>query len=332
MRPCVSGAIVIAVVACVLGAPVRALADETDNFTCRPLLRKDSRAALDALMNAKIQQAIDRANRSRRGACGADCLFRELQKGIGGSAPEPLTLIPHARFEGWIREQTGFDRCHLKFSETIYGARPYNLPWLMPIYGRIIFVTDSILLSGHVVGIDKISHFIREGHDFWRDVTEHDRDAASVLGQDLGPPRWQLGWNEYGLKGMSLTGVLSYADLAASYFGFRFWTDLLSLGRPESFVALDPSSGRFVQVRPFTFAAYVNGAWDEGVNYSVLDPALDKEVAAALERRSLSRPIAACRSLAALPDARLYVNPVCLGPSSSDTVPLVSKISRPANK
>ena len=66
-------------------------------------------------------------------------------------------------------------------------------------------------------------------------------------------------------------------------------------------------------IRPFTFAEYVNEAWDEGVNYSVLAPELDKEVAAALERRSLSRSIAACRSLASLPDARLYVNPACLG-------------------
>jgi len=317
MRPYVFG-FIMAVAACVLGVPAPALADEADNFTCRALLKRDSRAALDALMNARIQEAIDRSNHHRRGACGADCLFRELRKGIGGSVPEPVTLIPHARFERWIRDQTGVDRCHLKFSETIYGAHPYNLPWLLPLYGRIVFVADSILLSGHVVGIDKISHFIREGRDFWRDVTEYHRDIASVLREDLGPPRWQLGWNEFGLKGMSLTGVLSYADLAASYFGFRFWTDLFSLGRPESFVAVDPSIQRFTQIRPFTFADYVNEAWDEGVNYSVLAPELDKEVAAALERRSLSRSIAACRSLASLPDAHLYVNPACLGASLSD--------------
>jgi hypothetical protein len=302
------------VLVAMMGASAPAQADESDNFTCRARLTRDSLGALDALMNARIQEALDRANRRGAAACDANCLLAELQKQIGASSLDPRTLVRHARFEKWITGQPAVDRCHLKFSETIYGARPYDQPWLFPFHGRIIRVADSILLSGRVVGLDKINHFIREGLEHWRDVTGRGRDIASILDQELGSPAGKFRWTEYGLKGWSLTGVLAYADLAAGYSGFQFWTDLLSMGSPASYVARDAAGGGFIQTRPFTFAVYVNDAWDEGINYSIFQPALGREVAAALAHRALSLPVGDCRSLASLPDARLYVNPACLLP------------------
>ena len=302
------------VLAAMLGAPAPALADETDNFTCRARLTRDSLRALDALMNARIQAAIARANRRGEAGCDAKCLYVELQNHVAARSLDPLTLVPHARFEKWITQLPGLDRCHLDFSDTIYGARPYDQPWLFPFHGRIIFVADSILLSGRVVGLDKINHFIREGLEHWRDVSLRGRDIASVLGEELGSPRRPFRPTEYGLKGWSLTGVLAYADLAAGYSGFRFWTDLLSIEGPASYVARDASTGQFVQARQFTFAAYANDAWDEGINYSVFGSGLDREVASALAQRGFSLPVCDCRALASLPDARLYVNPACLVP------------------
>lgn len=293
----------------VLCLSVPALADETDNFTCRSRLTSDSGPVLDGWINGHIQDALVRAN--QREANCRDCLIRELQRAIGASAPERLTFIPHARFEQWVRGQPDVNRCHLRFGDTIYGSRAYNLPWLLPFNRRIIFVADSIRLYGHVVGIDKLSHFIREGLGHWGKV-RNGRNLEDLIEEEFGSPGWQLGWNEHGLKGMSLTGVLSYADIASGYSGFRFWTDLLKIDAPESFVAYDAALGRFVQTRPVTLATYVNDSWDESVNYSVFDSALDRAVAAALARRSMVRDAAHCRSLASLPDAQLYVNPVCL--------------------
>lgn len=293
----------------VLCLSVPALADEADNFTCRARLTSDSGPMLDGWINGQIQEALVRANQ-RKPNC-ADCPIRELQKAIGTSRPERLTFVPHARFEQWVRAQPGINRCHLRFGETIYGSRAYNLPWLLPFNRRIIFVADSIRLYDHVIGIDKLSHFIREGLEHWQNI-RHGRNLEDLIQKEFGSPGWQLGWNEHGLKGMSLTGVVSYADIAAGYSGFRFWTDLLSIDGPGSFVAYDAASGRFVQNRPVTLGAYVNDAWDEAVNYSVFDPALDREVAGALERRSMTRDVANCRALASLPDAQLYVNPRCL--------------------
>jgi hypothetical protein len=77
-------------------------------------------------------------------------------------------------------------------------------------------------------------------------------------------------------------------------------------------VGYNTARGRFAQTRLATLAAYVNPTWDESVNYSDFDPALDRQVATALERRSMIRHLDNCRALALLPDAQLYVNPRCL--------------------
>jgi len=304
----------IVAVVLVVGRADRVRADESDNFTCAARVTRDSLTAIDALMNAKIQEAIGRINIkiSKRGGAGCDeaCRIDALLDAIGRSSPSRPAGIPHSKIAKAIDDIPGLDRCHLKFGETIYGARRYNRPWLFPFTGRIIFVADSIRLSGHLVGLDKVDHFIREGLDHWRRLRKGG-DIASEIRREVGEPHGQFQWTEYGVKGMSLTGVFAYADLAAGYYGYRFWSDVLSLGRPESFVSVDATSGRVTQQRSFTFAAYVNDAWDESVNRSVFNPTLGKEVTEALRQRSLGSPARDCKDLAGLPDARLYVNPNC---------------------
>ena len=62
------------VTASVLGSPGRAVADETDNLTCRNRPLTDSIAVLDALMNARIRTALARVNHRDDTACNASAL------------------------------------------------------------------------------------------------------------------------------------------------------------------------------------------------------------------------------------------------------------------
>ena len=300
----------IAVFSAVMGA-APASANETDNFTCRTRFLRDATAAIDALVNASIERAIARAN-SRRAGCDAGCLIRLLQDEVGRSTLHPLTFVPHAALAGAIRRTPEVDRCHLAFRDTIYGARAYNQPWRYPFLGRLIFVADSIRLGGRLVGLDKVEHFIREGLDQWRVMRRDGVAAAAALQREQGKPGRGLAWTEYGVKGMALTGVFSYADLAAGYAGHQFWTDLLSVGHTGSYVAGRAGAG-YVLERRFSFSSYVTDAWDEAINCSTFHPDLRKEVAVALEKRGMRCPVAACHHLAAMPDAPLYVNPACLG-------------------
>lgn len=299
---------VLATVLSGIAAP--AFADETDNFTCRLRQLADSAGALDDIMNARILAIVARANRT---PCDDGCIVRLLQSEIGGSYRDRLTLVAHARFERWVDGRPDIARCRMPFRDSIYGARPYDQPWRFPFTGRVILLADSIRLSGRVVGIDKLNHFIREGLAHWKDVHRKGRSLEVVMTKELGTPGRQLRWNEYGLKGWSLTGVLSYADLAASYAGFRFWSDLSDVGGGAGYVARDAGTGRFVLRRQFAFSSYVTDAWDEGINCSVFQPGLAREVAAALAKRSMSCPVRDAASLSALPDARLYVNPALRG-------------------
>ena len=281
-------------------------ADETDNFTCRARLTRDASAAIDGWMNAAIQRAIDGANRIPD--CGGDCLRAELIRQVGRNIHRPPTFIPHSALARWIVREPGIERCRLRFSESIYGARPYNQPWLFPVNGRIIFLADSIRLSGTVIGVDKINHFLREGLGHWR-AAEQGRGIDAIMAGELGVSRGPLRMTERGLRGMALTGVLAYADLAASYSGFRFWHDLLHTEDARSYVQWDEADRRFVQVRTFAFADYVTDAWDESVNRS----AFARGLAAQVATRIANFPSAddRCAYLATLPDSSLYVNPAC---------------------
>ena len=248
MRATTRISILIAVVlAAGVAGPVSA--EEADDLTCRSRVSKDALAILDSWVNARIRETIEDANRRGGAGCDAACLFADLRGSVGASYPNPVTMIPHSRFGGWINDQKNLDRCHLKFSETIYGAKSYNLPWMLPFNGRIIFVADSIRLSGRTVGLDKIDHFIREGLDHWRTVDEHGGDIAASVALEVGAPGKRFAWTESGVKGMALTGVFAYADLAAGYYGYRFWDDLLSIGRPDSYVAYDAAARRYAQRR-----------------------------------------------------------------------------------
>jgi len=218
-------------------------------------------------------------------------------------------LIPQSHLAWWAGTQAPIDRCHLAFRDSIYGAAPYDQPLLFPFTGRVIFLADSIRLSGRMVGLDKVNHFIREGFEHWRDV-ERGRDIAWVLTQELGDSKRPLMMTEQGLKGLALTGVVSYADLAAGYSGFRFWRDLLLPGQAASFLR-EERPGRFLVQRRFRFADYVNDAWDEAINPSSFHPALERQVVAALRSRDVGAG-SDCRRLMQLPNAELYVNPVCL--------------------
>ena len=302
----------LATLAFLVAIPGSAHADETDNITCRDRLTVDAQVTLDGWINTRIRDAVERANRRGMGvaACDAACLAHALRRSIGASVLAPWTWIPHSRFAVWIAGADGVDRCRLRFQDSIYGARPYNQPWLFPVTGRIIFLADSILLSGHIVGLDKINHFIREGRMHYDAFARQNVGLEEILTDELGHSRQPLALTEHGLKGRALTGVVAYADLAASYAGFMFWQDLLTLGRPGSFVAFDETSQRFVVTRPFTFADYVNAAWDESINRSRFHPALRRDVMRAVPSGG-GMTTSDCAALVDLPDAPLYVNPEC---------------------
>ena len=87
--------------------------------------------------------------------------------------------------------------------------------------------------------------------------------------------------------------IVAYRDVAEEtrHRGdcIRIERDLLTVGTKGAFVRVDRESGRFTQVRLFTFAAYVTDAWDEGINHPEFDGVIGRVVASALLARGIQR-------------------------------------------
>jgi hypothetical protein len=134
-----------------------------------------------------------------------------------------------------------------------------------------------IKLNGQYVGADKIGHFFAEGYSYyWRaEIEKQSLEEVLLYGDGL----------EAGFYGAANTGIKSYGDLTANYRGYLFWKNLLeadeATGRAPLFVC---ARGRYALAGTFSAAAYVDAAWDEGINCSEyahpdMEVAVDRRIA-----------------------------------------------------
>lgn len=159
----------------------------------------------------------------------------------------------------------------------------------------------SLRLAGHIVGTDKLGHFFMQGLDYFKRVDSEGASLDIVLRHEHG---------EDGVWGLRMTGVKSYADMAANYQGYRFWSALYRGERPY---ARCENGRRWVKAREFTWADYVTDAWDEAINCSEFNPRLGERVRASLARMGLNCPVdpARCAALAKQERSEYFLSPAC---------------------
>lgn len=299
---------------------LQAHAIETDNFTNRDAPLTDAGATIDAKMNEWIRTAIEETNARSPGRCDAEAFRKRFNK-LAVKRGQYGTM--KSRLEDWADEEaTGPDApvptIPLKFSDSIYGAKhDYRKFLAIPKNRYVIHMAKSIRLHGHVVGLDKFSHFLAQGKESY-ELARKPKGLEKALRKNLR--------EEETFFGFLVTGIKSYADAAATYSGYRFQVALV--GEPDSHVVC--GEGGQLQVNPervFSFREYANDSWDEAINCADMKPRILRDVTHALIRglpgarpSNESCPVApeACYALAALPDAKYYVNPKCMvGPDSA---------------
>lgn len=228
-----------------------AFATEVDYFTKRYIPLEDSAPKLNAYMNESIDEAVKEAN--GRSNCelqprGSEVkLYSELNKIIGG--------IVWAKIEKKITD-TNFVENHLVVKRNSV-FRAFN--WHNSFALALTKLGAIINLNGHIVGSDKIGHFIGIGLIYFKNTDMQGNSFDSSLRIGISTER--------GVFGRQSTGVYSYADLAANYDGYFFWSDLLHSKKspsPNPFVTC--VDGDFQRVRDFKWSDYVTDAWDEGIN------------------------------------------------------------------
>ncbi len=266
---------------------------ETDNFTLRNQPTRESIALIDDFMQQAIQKAA-RKGTDLYGRCNPDHVYRSLLKSVAG--------YPSTGISRWVSRNSAIQKQNVSVHESVYGGKA-------PISGVMGVLVPSIRLNGQFVGMDKLSHFTRQGWDYFQN------SGRSIAGF---PKAFHAGlMKEKSLFGKTTTGVFSWGDMAANYYGFHFWNRILSTESPYLRCVKDKRGrGEHYEVQPygFTFKDYVNESWDEALNCSDLVPSLNKTVRRNLSKLNMTCPVEAtvCSKMRALTGAEYFVTPKCM--------------------
>ena len=287
---------------------VGAHADETDNFTLRNARLQDAGTQLDHKMNEAIRRAVNSANQpSLFKLMGHKCDRAVIESALRNQVAKSTKVDGVFREESdlsiWARTSPQVERVEVEFARSIYGTGTLSDRFNVSSNKRIIYLAPTLQVYGQRVGADKLSHFIREGLKYFDEDRKGGERAALHMGEET----------ELGMLGKGVTGVKSYADLAANYAGYRFWKKVMTIGDADSYLACDPKTGRFSAQKNFSFSEYVNPAWDEALNCSDYSPDLAKQVRQNLKKMKVGCPVQAgvCLRLIQYRGWEHFVNPTC---------------------
>lgn len=220
---------------CALFSP--ALAWETDNVTCRYRQLRDVASDVDKETNKRITEVLKALEAE---GCDQDRLFTALSARI--AAPWMGNL------ETWA-ERAPIDKCVVPVKQSVY--RDFTL-FESPV-ATTAGINHVININGHHIGVDKLSHFMTEGYDYYKAWKKSGKiEDALAIGKE----------EEEGGYGLSATGIKSYADMAANYHGFLFWKSLTEGDNP--YIVCE--NGKWAKRRPFRWSEFVNASFDESIN------------------------------------------------------------------
>jgi hypothetical protein len=224
-----------------LTAPAWAL--ETDQFTVPDKPLPDLGAALDAKLLTELERVIADANASRaanlasaqkaRTAKWRRIYTRRADEAVSADAiAEALydrvaTIeVPRCRLERWLEDKESGRAAMLQntgIRDSIYGG-----PWQRP--PLLIEVSPTVNLYGQYVGVDKVGHFVQQGHEYFNAYRDAIADGKSNETATRAAVDHGVG-QEHGFYGEITIGVYSNADLASNYAGLLFYRNLMEAVR-----------------------------------------------------------------------------------------------------
>ncbi len=286
-----------------LSGAVTLFAYEVDNFTGRDKLEKDSLEILDNKVNVILERAVKETNKESPDRCNAAILRQEI---VRWTRPELVSLL-----EMWVMVTDELDRTNAGVASSIYSGVTIDESIAMWTAG----IGRSFKLNGVVVGTDKLGHFFMQGLDYFKRNVEDRKSIDEILANENG---------EDGAYGLLMTGVKSYGDMAANFSGYRFWKNLY-LGNNPYFKCEDGK--KWVKNRTFSWAEYVNAAWDEAINCSEFSESLAKRVNQNLRKIGMQCPVSEnqCQKIRFLEKAQYYVSPACMTSRHQQVVQLVGE-------
>ncbi|MEK6623800.1 MAG: hypothetical protein AABY86_02450, partial [Bdellovibrionota bacterium] len=130
----------------------------------------------------------------------------------------------------------------------------------------MIYDSNAPVVKIHDVqmGGDKFEHFFGMGHFYFKRYYLRNQSIEKVLDFGMG--------TETGILGRYMTGVISFADLAANFKGMHFWNHLLREG--DDVLPFEKKLGPYIRceqghwkrAQDVDLSLYVDNAWDESIN------------------------------------------------------------------
>jgi hypothetical protein len=310
------------------------LAWETDNFTSRrKILEAPKEESLTNLytmndqMNKEIVKVLD--NFGKDYDCTEDVaklknnrvplIYSWIDDALGGT---------HAEIERFAEESSDIK---------LYDHNRKVISLSSNIYGKQYGLQGSFNLDGHVVGPDKVGHFVDQGYDLIRTFINNgsNKDSFKLAMQESNDLE-----EEY--FGLIVSDVKSYGDMSANFSGLKFFYNLLSGDSPQ--LSCDKKSKKYKLNYDFNWSEYVNDSWDEGVNCSFFEsvenpyvrksaksngvstsdiekiypPANDDEVEFRKKLKSFKPPLSCpdskgkCREIASMNCSNYFISPKCI--------------------
>ena len=226
---------------CSAGQGVMAL--EVDNFKARQASLNDEKASVDQFMDSYILDAVNKMNRSK--TCDAGRFIETMYQHVGGWT---------TRIESDLDRSTQVSKHQPATRSSIYGS-------FTSFEGKLMLLKrnlgSTIRVGELYIGTDKLGHFLDTGYLYYKEYQAggESLDRAIAWGEET----------EKGKYGYAVSGIYSYADLAANYEGLRFWLSFVdSSSDIKPYVSCE--DGVWTKLRKFDSDEYVSAAWDEGYN------------------------------------------------------------------
>ncbi|OUR97159.1 hypothetical protein A9Q84_12595 [Halobacteriovorax marinus] len=231
-------------------------ASEIDPFNGRDVELANALPVINAKANFLMQDALDKAN--EKDECSEKALYKQLRKKFRNQYT--------SEFSKWVVETEQIEKVTTNTSDSIYQDFKWFQAIVPGLFAKISDPAGKVMrVNGVLIGTDKFEHFFGSGFNYFKKFYLKEKTLEKAM---------NIGYRaETGFLGAMMTGVMSYADMVANFNGMRFWNTML--GKHVDILTLQPVSpyvsckeGKWQQVRELELGAYIDDAWDEGINCS----------------------------------------------------------------
>lgn len=254
---------ILALLAVLVAPSQLALAVEPDDISGYYVPLKNANRPL----NTHINMLLKKAAVSTKGCSAKD--FRKTLK----EAMRPNGLFARVfggGVESYALSAKDIERYKPEMDTSLYANTPFSRAMIVNVGSilRINSVFSSIRLNGHIIGVDKLSHFFETGIELYEKFLtpeilakkKYEEQVAALVEEAIALEEEHLGW--------TMTGIKSYGDIHAHTQGAFFWAEFFE----ERNGWWSCADGQITMAKEFDIGVHAQAGWSEAVQCNEYAP------------------------------------------------------------